>query len=87
MKIFSVVINAIDPPLLAKFWQQSLGGVRTDQGDYILLEVPSGGPRILFQKVSRHDHAPGRFHLDLDITDSEGNPLCVCAPFPKDCIL
>ena len=67
MKLFSVVMNATNPSALAQFWQQALGGVLTDQGDYVLLEVSPNGPRILFQQVPHHAHAPGRFHLDLDL--------------------
>lgn len=63
-------MNAINPAALAKFWQQALGGTLTDQGDYVLLEVSAAGPRISFQQVSRHDHDPGRFHLDLDTTQA-----------------
>lgn len=71
MKLFSVVMNAISPAALAKFWQQALGGTLTDQGDYVLLEVSAAGPRILFQHVNRHDHGPGRFHS----TVNAGRPI------------
>ncbi len=70
MKLFSVVMNAISPFALAQFWQQALGGTLTEEGDYVLLEVSAGGPRILFQQVHGHAHTPGRFHLDLDTTGS-----------------
>lgn len=70
MKLFSVVMNATNPAALADFWQKALGGTLTDQGDYVLLEVSAAGPRILFQPVSRHEYAPGRFHLDLDTTEA-----------------
>ncbi len=63
----AVVIDAVDPEVVARFWQRLLGGelVRTPNGDVDL----QGGPiRVYFQQV-KDDVKSGknRVHLDLRV--------------------
>jgi hypothetical protein len=63
----AVVIDAVDPEVVARFWQRLLGGelVRTPRGDVDL----QGGPiRVYFQQVKDDvKRGKNRVHLDLRV--------------------
>jgi hypothetical protein len=71
----STVIDCPDPLALAAFYAGILGGTPSAaDDDWVVLEVPDGGPRIAFQRVEgytppewpRADRNPQQFHLDFD---------------------
>jgi hypothetical protein len=63
-----VVLDCADPPALAQWWQQLLGGqvLEDDDGDVSL----RGGPvELLFLTVPDPKAAKNRIHLDLRTSD------------------
>jgi catechol 2,3-dioxygenase-like lactoylglutathione lyase family enzyme len=65
-----VCFDTADPPALAQFWANLLGGERTVDGDgdaWVVL--PTGGPRLDFLRVADRKTAKNRLHLDIHTTD------------------
>jgi hypothetical protein len=63
-----VVVNALDPDLLADFWCAVLGWQRSDEReeDLVTIEPADGGwPTIDFAKVPDRKTGVNRLHLDL----------------------
>jgi catechol 2,3-dioxygenase-like lactoylglutathione lyase family enzyme len=66
-----VCFDANDPPALAQFWAQLLGGTRVvdDEGDaWVELET---GPRLDFLRVPEAKTQKNRLHLDVHATNVE----------------
>ena len=65
-----ICCDAQDPPALAQFWADLLGGERTvdDDGDAWVV-MPGGGPRLDFLRVPESKAAKNRLHVDLHCTD------------------
>jgi catechol 2,3-dioxygenase-like lactoylglutathione lyase family enzyme len=81
-----VVLDCPDPNALAAFYAEVLGGTVEDQGEWVDLKLPGGGPSLAFQA------APGfvppqwpaadrsqQFHLDLDVEDLDAAEAAVLA--------
>ncbi len=66
--IAALAIDCADPPGLARFWQQLLGGeVEVDEeGD---AELTGGPVRLDFLRVPEHKTVKNRLHLDLRSDD------------------
>jgi hypothetical protein len=67
-----VCFDANDPPTLAQFWADLLGGERTVDADgdaWVVL--PTGGPRLDFLRVPEAKTTKNRLHLDIHSTDVE----------------
>ena len=62
--------DANDPPALAQFWAELLGGERTvDKDGDASVVVPTGGPRLDFLRVTETKTIKNRLHLDIHSTD------------------
>jgi hypothetical protein len=67
-RIAVVVVNAIDPGLVADFWCVALGWKRSDakEDDVLSIEAVDGSwPTIDFAKVPDRKSGVNRLHLDL----------------------
>ena len=68
-----LVLDAVDPERLARFWAAAIDYVQVGAaGAYVML-VPNGraGPRLLIQRVSQAKVGKNRMHLDVDAVDIE----------------
>ncbi|MEU3020800.1 MULTISPECIES: VOC family protein [unclassified Nocardiopsis] len=64
------VVNAVDPPALARFWSSLLGGeVEVRPDGWAVLHGASGQPRISFQPTSEPGGGRDRVHPDLLVGD------------------
>lgn len=61
---------ALDPPKLAHFWAQLLGGHRVVVDGEVWVEVPEYS-RLDFLKVPESKTAKNRLHLDIAVSDVE----------------
>jgi predicted enzyme related to lactoylglutathione lyase len=76
-----IVLDAIDPELLATFW----GGLfevgvsaRLANGQYVVLEQSGEGqPLLSFQRVPEARTVKNRMHLDLEVDDLEATTTWV----------
>jgi hypothetical protein len=66
-RIASVVINAIDPQLVAAFWRDALGWERVPSDEGVLTLAPPDGqwPTIDVVAVPDRKSVVNRLHLDL----------------------
>jgi catechol 2,3-dioxygenase-like lactoylglutathione lyase family enzyme len=68
-----VCFDAADPPALAQFWADLLGGERTlDEDGDAWVVLPGGGPRLDFLRVADPKQGKNRLHLDVHATDVAG---------------
>lgn len=64
------VINAADPPRLARFWATVLGGSVVDRVDgWAHVDDAPGLPRLSFQPDPEPRTSPNRIHLDVRVSD------------------
>jgi len=71
---FSVVVDAIDPGRLGRWWAEVLD-YRIDYeaaDEVIIVSSGNGHPAIVFVAVPEAKHAPNRLHIDLDPDDRDG---------------
>ena len=71
--VIGLVLDAVDPERLARFWSAAIDYVQVGAaGAYVML-VPDGreGPRLLIQRVAEPKSAKNRLHLDVDADDIE----------------
>jgi predicted enzyme related to lactoylglutathione lyase len=70
-QIRTILMDCTDAGLLGRFWQTVLGWpleVEPDGSD-ALLENPTGGPNLLFQRVPEPKTVKNRMHVDLQPTE------------------
>lgn len=82
LSLASTVLGAPDPRELAAFYRRLLGwDTASDDGDFVILRNPEGGPGLSFQLESSHvppvwPAGPGdqqmQSHLDIRVDDLEG---------------
>lgn len=69
MYLENIVLDAVDPQRLGRFWEAALGGERlTDEPDIVETRLDLGGGLALdlcLQRVAAPPHEPLRLHLDL----------------------
>ena len=77
-RITELVLDALDPDLLARFWCEVLGYVeldRTDDGDIEIGPAATGfggpQPTIVFNRTDRLRTAQLRLHIDVNPTDRD----------------
>jgi predicted enzyme related to lactoylglutathione lyase len=69
VRLDQIVIDALDPARLARFWAALLGGDAVDR-DHGWSEVRAPKlPRVSFQPVTDARHGKNRLHLDLEVDD------------------
>ncbi len=68
-RLDEIVIDALDPRSLARFWAGLLGYVDsdTDEEIYAIEDPERIRPSICFQRVSEAKLAKNRLHFDLDV--------------------
>ncbi len=68
--IREIVLNTPDPPALAAFWAQLVGGTPTEWYDgWVTLEPPPRGQRLSFQRSETA--GDGGTHFDVLVDDLE----------------
>jgi hypothetical protein len=69
----SVVVDAVDPPRLARWWAEALGyQVTYEEADGVEIRPPALPlPSLLFQPVPEGKEGRNRLHLDLRPDDRE----------------
>jgi predicted enzyme related to lactoylglutathione lyase len=64
-----LIVDANDPPTLAKFWSEVLGYRISDTSDeWVQIDGPQP-PTILFAKVPEPKTVKNRLHIDVNATD------------------
>ncbi|MFE1170077.1 VOC family protein [Nocardiopsis sp. NPDC058789] len=64
------VVNAVDPPALARFWAFVIGGEVELQADgWAVLHGAAGQPRLSFQPTPELKARPNRVHADVIVED------------------
>ena len=81
MMLTGIVLDAPDAQELAAFYHRLLGWtVTTDEGEWVMLGAPGGGPGLSFQTESRYVRpvwpaGPGdpqmQIHLDIQVENLE----------------
>ena len=67
------VLDCVDPARLAEFWAAALNYRNDGGGDtYTTLEPRGAGPTLLLQRVPEPKSGKNRMHLDLRVTDLDG---------------
>ena len=75
-----MVLNAVDPASLARFWADLLGGAPTEWYDgWVTLEPPPHGQRLSFQRTTQHDVSESTVHFDILVDDLEAGHRRVLA--------
>lgn len=77
-EIRSVVLDCPDPPRLAAFWAEVLGGaITSEEADWVVVTDPSGR-RLAFQLSPEHQpprfpdaHASQQVHFDVVVDDAD----------------
>ncbi|WP_067972868.1 VOC family protein [Nocardiopsis trehalosi] len=65
-----IVVNAADPPRLARFWAAVLGGDPVDRADgWSVLAAAADRPMMSFQPDPGAAAAPVRLHIDVLVAD------------------
>jgi catechol 2,3-dioxygenase-like lactoylglutathione lyase family enzyme len=68
-RIDEVVLDCADPPTLARFWADVLGGEPTGRDDDWWYIDPPGWTRVAFQRVPEGKTVKNRVHLDIEVAD------------------
>ncbi|WP_028045613.1 VOC family protein [Cellulomonas sp. URHE0023] len=68
-RIDEVVLDSADPPVLAEFWAQVLGGAAVGRDDDWWYVDPPGWTRVAFQRVPEGKTVKNRVHLDVEVAD------------------
>jgi hypothetical protein len=78
LRIQCMVVDCVDPGIVAGFWEAALGWRRTyETAEQIVLEPPAGSaedgvaPDLLFVPVSDPTPGKNRLHLDLRPEDQD----------------
>ena len=78
-RFHSVAIDCPDPAALGTFYARLLDWpVPADEGEWVTLQAPSGGPTIAFQRATGYvaptwpaPEVPQQLHLDLEVDDMD----------------
>jgi len=68
----AVIVDCVDPGMLAAFWAELLGLSVSDRdgNDWVdLRPIAAGGPILAFQRVPERKHVKNRLHLDVRVDD------------------
>lgn len=68
-RIDEVVFDCANPPALAAFWAQVLGGEAKGRDDDWWYVDPPGWTRVAFQRVPEGKAVKNRVHLDVEVAD------------------
>jgi len=68
-RIDEVVFDCANPPTLAAFWAQVLGGEAHGRDDDWWYVDPPGWTRVAFQRVPEDKTVKNRVHLDVEVAD------------------
>ena len=70
-RLDEIVVDCADPPRLARFWAELLGGSPVDrESDWSYVDPPGGQPRLAFQLVPEGKGSrKNRLHLDIDVAE------------------
>ena len=68
-RIDEVVFDCTNPPALAGFWAQVLGGEARGRDDDWWYVDPPGWTRVAFQRVPEGKAVKNRVHLDVEVAD------------------
>jgi catechol 2,3-dioxygenase-like lactoylglutathione lyase family enzyme len=76
MRIFAITIDCSDPPQLARFYQELLGGSTAATNDRFVALTIDANLRLDFQRVERYrpptwpeSDTPAQMHLDFVVSD------------------
>src|ERR1700722_15016537 len=75
MQLRSVVIDCPDPPALARFYGELLGGAAHEDPDWSEVRFGPGSPKLSVQRVDRYvapewpNGVPQQLHLDITVPD------------------
>jgi predicted enzyme related to lactoylglutathione lyase len=72
IRLGHVMIDALDPDALARFWCELLGvevARRVDDGRFVFLSPAEGVPAFGIQRVPEPKEAKNRVHVDLAVDD------------------
>ncbi|MTD15471.1 VOC family protein [Nakamurella sp. YIM 132087] len=68
----TLVLDAVDTALIARFWAAALRYDLQDPVDvYQVLTPPQSGPVLLVQRVGAPKSGKNRMHLDLHVSDAD----------------
>ena len=71
-RTIALVLDCADPDKLAQFWAPALEGELVGgAGNYFLVKGP-GGQALLLQRVPEPKAGKNRMHLDVHVSDIEG---------------
>ena len=73
-RLYSVVVDAADPPALARFWSGATGWpITLEEPDEVVVEPPDGEPGIalVFGSTTDPKVVKNRVHIDLDSRSPE----------------
>ncbi|MET0788420.1 MAG: VOC family protein [Cellulomonas sp.] len=68
-RIDEVVFDCANPPALARFWADVLGGTPQGRDDDWHYLDPPGWTRVAFQRVPEGKVVKNRVHLDVEVAD------------------
>jgi len=71
MRLDQVVIDAVAPSSLVRFWAELLGGDPVDRARGWAHVRPPGFPKLSFQPVPEGKTVKNRLHLDIEVDDIE----------------
>ena len=72
VRISGIVLDAADPPALAKFWSAATGfAVKVSNSDYAQLETDGSIGHFFLIKVPEPKTAKNRCHMDFKASDAE----------------
>ena len=69
VRLDQIVIDALDPVRLARFWAALLGAEARDRDQGWSEVRASDLPTLSFQPVTEARHGKNRLHLDLEVED------------------
>jgi hypothetical protein len=74
-KFNELVIDALDPEPIARWWAEVLGyevvDLDADEGIVEIAGPPGSGPSLLFAKVPERKTVKNRLHIDVNPTDRD----------------
>lgn len=68
-RIDEVVVDCVDPTVLAQFWSAVLGGEPRERDSFWHYVDPAGWTRLSLQKVPEDKTVKNRLHLDVEVSE------------------